>query len=59
MPTLVCVARHSNVFDWQGSAYVGEVIPNAKTVFFEESGHMLFWEEPDKFNQTLLEFVEA
>ena len=59
MPTLVCVARHSTVFDWQGSAYVGEVIPNAKTVFFEESGHMLFWEEPDKFNQTLLEFVEA
>ncbi|MEG1432184.1 alpha/beta fold hydrolase [Eubacterium sp.] len=59
IPTLVCVARKSKVFDWQGSAWVGENIPGAKTVFFENSGHMLFWEEPDKFNATLLEFVQS
>ena len=58
LPTLVCVARNSNVFDWHGSAWVGENIPGAKTVFFENSGHMLFWEEPDKFNQTVAEFVK-
>lgn len=58
LPTLVCVARNSNVFDWHGSAWVGENIPGAKMVFFENSGHMLFWEEPDKFNQTVAEFVK-
>lgn len=57
VPTLVCVGRHSAVFDWQGSAYVGEQIPDAQTVFFENSGHMLFWEEPDKFNQVVADFV--
>ena len=57
LPTLVCVARNSAVFDWQGSAYVGEKIPGAQTVFFEDSGHMLFWEEPEKFNQVVAEFV--
>lgn len=57
LPTLVCVARNSAVFDWQGSTYVGEKIPGAKTVFFEDSGHMLFWEEAEKFNELVARFV--
>ena len=57
LPTLVCVARQSKVFDWHGSAWVGENIPGAKTVFFEDSGHMLFWDEADKFNKLVAEFV--
>lgn len=57
VPTLVCVGRHSAVFDWEGSAYVGEQIPGARTVFFEDSGHMLFWEEPEKFNRVVGDFV--
>ena len=54
LPTLVCVAKKSNIFDWHGSAWVGENIPGAKTVFFEDSGHMLFWDEAEKFNKTVL-----
>lgn len=57
LPVLVCVGRQSKVFPWQGSAYVGENISGAKTVFFEQSGHMLFWEEPEKFNKVVSEFV--
>jgi non-heme chloroperoxidase len=59
LPTLVCVGRHSKVFPWQGSAYVGEHIPGARTVFFEDSGHMPFWEEADKFNRVVAEFVTS
>jgi non-heme chloroperoxidase len=57
LPVLVCVGRQSKVFPWQGSAYVGEKIEGAKTVFFEQSGHMPFYEEPEKFNQTVRDFV--
>ena len=57
LPTLVCVAKKSNIFDWHGSAWVGENIPGAKTVFFEDSGHMLFWDEADKFNKEVADFV--
>ena len=56
LPTLVCVGRQSKMFPWQGSAYVGQHIPGAKAVFFERSGHMSYYEEPDKFNQTVREF---
>lgn len=58
LPTLVCVARNSKVFPWQGSAWVGENIPNSQIEFFENSGHMLFWEEPEKFNKVVNDFVE-
>ena len=57
LPTLVCAARHSLVFDWQGNTWVGENIPGARTEFFENSGHMLFWDEPDKFNKLVGDFV--
>lgn len=51
------VGRKSKAFPWQGCAYVGEKIPEAKTIFFEKSGHMPFWEEAEKFNQLLREFI--
>ena len=57
LPVLVCVGRQSKIFPWQGSAYVGEHIPGAQTVFFEHSGHMPFYEEPEKFNHVVREFV--
>jgi non-heme chloroperoxidase len=57
LPALVCVGRQSKMFPWEGSAYVGKHIPGARTMFFEHSGHMSFYEEPDKFNQTVREFV--
>jgi pimeloyl-ACP methyl ester carboxylesterase len=57
LPVLVCVGRQSKVFPWQGSAYVGEHVAGAQTVFFEHSGHMPFYEEPEKFNQVVRGFV--
>ncbi|NOH17274.1 alpha/beta fold hydrolase [Clostridium cochlearium] len=57
MPTLVCVGRKSQVFPWQGSAYVGEKIKRARIEFFENCSHMLFWDEAEKFNNLIKEFV--
>ena len=59
VPTLVCVALESRVFPWQGSAYVGEKVPGAQTEFFENCGHMLFWEDPDRFNRVVTAFVNS
>lgn len=58
LPALVLVARRGAVFPWQGPAWVGEHMPQAETVFFEDSGHMLFHDEPDKFNAVLARFLE-
>ena len=34
------------------------LIPNGKFVAFTESGHMLFYEEAEKFNQTVSDFIK-
>jgi pimeloyl-ACP methyl ester carboxylesterase len=57
LPTLVLVGRKSQIFNWRGSAEVGKLIPNATTVFFENSGHMPFYEEAPKFNKEVAQFV--
>lgn len=57
LPSLVLVACKDSVFPWRGPAFVGEAIPNAETVFFEESGHGLFFDEWEKFNETVKRFA--
>lgn len=57
VPALVLVARQDSTFPWQGPAWVGEHMPKARTVFFEESSHMLFYDEPEKFNATIADFL--
>ena len=59
VPTLV-VNADGPVFAWgikQGT-YLTTLIPNGKFVPFTESGHMLFYEEADKFNKTVSDFVK-
>ena len=57
LPALVLVARQDGVLDWRGPAWVGEHMPKATTVFFENSAHMLFHDEPEKFNRTVVDFL--
>ncbi|WP_181699986.1 alpha/beta fold hydrolase [Nocardia sp. GTS18] len=57
LPTLVLVARQDKVFDWRGPAWVGEHVPHARTVFFDNSSHALFLDEPERFDQVVADFV--
>ena len=56
---LVIVGRKNLIFPWQGPAYVAEAIPGAELVMFENSGHMPFYHEADKFNRVVLEFLRG
>lgn len=47
---------------WRSKAsveYAAEHIPNARFELFEESGHCLTIEEPEKFNRVVSDFVES
>lgn len=59
VPTLVCAGADEK---WRTAAsveYAAELIPNAEFELFEESGHCITVEEPDRFNRILSEFVES
>jgi len=59
-PTLVTVGRHDWITPVEASEQIARLIPNARLVVFEESGHSPQLEEPEKFQRTVREFlVEA
>jgi len=58
VPTLILHGVHDNICPFPLAMVQKNAIKNSKLVPFNNSGHGLFWEEHDKFNQELSKFVE-
>jgi non-heme chloroperoxidase len=58
VPTLILHGIHDKVSLFPLAIVQNQGINNSKLVPFENSGHGLFWEERDKFNKELSQFVE-
>ncbi len=57
LPVLIATGGRSGAFP--GCRYMYENIPGARMEVFEGSGHALFYEEPDRFNAVVAEFVDT
>ncbi|RDW20903.1 alpha/beta fold hydrolase [Oceanobacillus chungangensis] len=57
VPTLILQGVHDRVCLPPIASALHQGIRNSKLVWFEKSGHGLFWEEKDKFNRELLNFI--
>ena len=57
LPVLITTGAKSGAFP--GCRYMYEHIPGARMEVFEHSGHVLFYEEPDRFNAVVAKFVDA
>ena len=55
LPVLVTTGRYAGAKP--GCFYAAEHIPNARLEMFETSGHNLHYEEADKFNRVVADFV--
>lgn len=58
IPTLVCVGRHDRNAPLPAAEHVSVSVPLGRLVVFEESAHAPFYEEPDRFNDVLVRFIE-
>jgi pimeloyl-ACP methyl ester carboxylesterase len=59
VPTLVCAGADEKWRSVASVEYAAELIPDARFELFEESGHCITIEEPDRFNRVLRDFVES
>ncbi|KAA8493784.1 AB hydrolase superfamily protein YdjP [Porphyridium purpureum] len=59
VPALVLVGRKTQIFPWQGPAYVGKLMPKATTVVFPEHDHWLYIEEPALFMKLVECFAQV
>lgn len=57
IPVLITTGAKSGAFP--GCQYMFEHIPGARMEVFERSGHVLFYEEPDRFNAVVADFVDS
>ena len=57
IPVLITTGRKSGAYP--GCVYMAEHIPGAQIEIFEQSGHVLFYEEPDRFNTVVAKFVNG
>lgn len=58
-PTLVVHGAHSHLYGADTAGHLVEVLPRARSVAFDRSGHAPHLEQPELFNATLREFAAA
>lgn len=58
VPTMIMVGKYDWVLPVSQSRYLAKHIPGAKLVLFQNSGHMVYIEEPDKFLRNVKEFLD-
>lgn len=56
-PTLVVRGTNDNVVDARNSELIAEAIPAARLVTFEGTGHIFFWEQPERFAEAVASFL--
>lgn len=59
MPVLIIHGRHDANIALESSENIQKTIPKSKLVIFEESGHLPFYEEPQKFVQVIQSFLNG
>lgn len=57
IPTLILHGKQDKICPFELGEYVHKNIPGSKLIPFEHSGHGLWYEERDKFNKELMNFV--
>ena len=58
-PTLVQAGSEDVVVDPRNSELLVELLPDARLVAFPGTGHLFFWEEPERFVATVGAFLEG
>ncbi len=59
MPTLILHGKKDKICPFAFAEYIHEHIPESELVSFENSGHALFYEELDKFNEEIVRFAKS
>ena len=56
--TLVVTGTEDVVVDPQNADILGSLLPDVRLVSFPGTGHLFFWEEPDRFVECVTSFLE-
>jgi pimeloyl-ACP methyl ester carboxylesterase len=59
IPALILVGKDDELTPLKMAEELSSEIPGSELKVFEQGGHGLYWEIPDRFNKAVLEFVRT
>ncbi|RMG95307.1 MAG: alpha/beta fold hydrolase [Chloroflexi bacterium] len=59
VPTLIIHGRHDQIVPLAEAEAMRDAIPNARLVVLENAGHLPNLEQPDEFNDAVIDFLES
>ena len=59
IPTLILVGKNDELTPTNMAKELNSEIPCSKLLIFDQGGHGLYWEVPELFNKTVLDFIES
>ncbi len=59
MPVLVIAGRHDGAAISAGLRPLAEKLPHARFVEYENSGHFVYLDEPDRFAKEVTAFIQS
>jgi pimeloyl-ACP methyl ester carboxylesterase len=57
VPTLILTGKDDELTTPTMAQELNSAIPNSELLIFEQGGHGLYWETPERFNQAVLDFI--
>ncbi|KRE33946.1 alpha/beta fold hydrolase [Paenibacillus sp. Soil522] len=58
-PVLVTQGMHDRTVNLAVGQRIAEITPYSRLSLYEEAGHAVFWDQPERFNHELREFIQS
>ena len=57
MPTLILVGKNDELTPTNMAEELSTELPNSELLIFDRGGHGLYWEVPELFNESVIDFI--
>ncbi|MGY4760094.1 alpha/beta fold hydrolase [Paenibacillus caseinilyticus] len=58
-PVLIAQGMHDQTVNPSVGRRIAEITPNSRLSLYDEAGHAVFWDQPERFNLELREFIRS
>jgi rifampin ADP-ribosylating transferase len=58
-PTLIIWGGRDKLLPWEDARALAAAIPGSRLVVYQDTGHLVLWEQPDRVASDLAEFVDS
>ena len=58
-PTLIIWGARDELLSWEDERALATAIPGSRLVVYEDTGHLVLWEQPERVASDLVGFVDS